>query len=93
MKDHGQLEVGYHDAQRCPNCRLNAVIETLSEGDLFAIEWFNRNVTGFAMESGMISGLVDELGFEGVSKELFLLKLNLIYQSIQRSQMEEYKNG
>lgn len=41
----------------------------------------------------MISGLVDELGFNGTSKELFLLKVNLIYQSMQEAQMEKYKNG
>lgn len=60
---------------------------------MFAIEWYSRNVTGFAMESGMISGLVDKLGFNGVSKELFLLKINLIYQSMQKARMEELKSG
>ena len=45
------------------------------------------------MESGMISELVEELGFKGTSKEVFLLKLNIIYQDIQNRLKEEIKNG
>ena len=72
---------------------MEEAAKNLSEGDCFVLEWFSRNVTSFALESGMISELVEELGFKGTSKEVFLLKLNLIYQDIQRRQAEEARSG
>ena len=63
--------------------------ENLSEGDLIAIRWFSRNVTGFVKDFCMMPNLIDRLGMDEVQRELFLVKLNIIYQSVLEGRMEE----
>ena len=92
-EDHGSLKVGHHDPETCPNCIIERAFKKLSEGDLFALEWFGRNVTSFSLEANLVLSLIDNLGLEGTAREVFLLKLNAIYQSIRNQQTEKIKNG
>ena len=63
----------------------------LTEHDMFCLNWFGENITGFAVEAGLIPGLLGELSFYPGERPLFHRKISMIYESNRRIAEEEAK--
>ena len=75
---------GPHPAQNPP---------PLEGDDAMAWAWFGGNCTGFAKDFGMVPVLIDALGLDEQAREMFVLKLSLIYSTILSIQQKEAENA
>lgn len=65
----------------------------LTEHDGFVYTWYSENITGFAMEFGLMPELLKSLKLKEEMLSLFLLKCDMIYQSSLRVQEKERKDN
>ena len=61
----------------------------LSDDDRFAFKWHETNVGGFSRDSGLMPMLIESLNLDEASRELFILKQNMIYQFKMKREMEK----
>ena len=65
--------------ENCPNCKIESLLDELTEFEIFCFSWFRSNVTQFTFDAHLIGGLVGELELKDLTKRLFLIALNMIY--------------
>jgi len=68
----------------------------LDDYDVFILNWFGQNCTGFVKEYGLMPHLLAELELSYEDKDFLLMKLSVIYgtlQKIEQERIEEMKNA
>jgi hypothetical protein len=66
------------DRSRCPNCKLDAVSERMSDFEIEAWNWYWENASGWAARIGITARAFELLGLEGIKRKLFLEAMGMI---------------
>ena len=61
----------------------------MGEADRFAWAWYATHASLFVQEYGLMPGLIADLGFEGMEREMFLARMALIHSTITTIQRRE----
>lgn len=83
--DDHRHEVG-EDTTRCRNCLLAREATKMSAFEAACWVWYQRNLTPFAFEAGLVSRLVERLGLDTARERFFLRAMNEIRQFVLKIQ-------
>jgi hypothetical protein len=61
----------------------------LEAHDIVAWEWATENVTGFAVEAGLVPGMIAELEMDPDDRPLFVRKVGMIYSTLVKISRED----
>lgn len=92
-KEHGH-EIG-EDRSGCANCSLAEHEKELTGFEVFCLNWFYENVSSFTFQTNLIGELMRELELKGMTKKIFLIAMNMIFNhqlSIEREKAKAKEN-
>jgi uncharacterized protein (DUF1786 family) len=76
--------------------KVNGFYEQLEDFDKFVVQWFNKCVNSFTVESGLLPVAVQDLGFSGEILQEFLYRISMLHSkeieiATKRAKQEQEK--